>query len=125
VGREIVEAVVRALEAEDADALVELYADDAVLHHPLSPAPLRGSAAIRASEQELFDAFSDVSVEIARVLAEDNDVAAEVVVRATHRETGRRIEMPSVWVFGLGADGKIVEERDYLDTASFLRQVGA
>ena len=33
--------------------------------------------------------------------------------------------MPSVWLFALGADGKIVEERDYLDTASFLRQVGA
>jgi steroid delta-isomerase-like uncharacterized protein len=120
-----VEAVVQALETQDADALVELYADEAVLHHPLSPEPLRGRAAIRASEQELIDAFSGVSVDIIRVLAEGDDVAAEVVVRATHRETGRRIEMPSVWLFALGADGKIVEERDYLDTASFLRQVGA
>jgi steroid delta-isomerase-like uncharacterized protein len=125
VGREIVEAVVQALEAEDADALVELYADEAVLHHPLSPQPLKGRAAIRASEEELFDAFSDVSVDIVRVLADGDDVAAEVVVHATHRETGRRIEMPSVWLFGLGAGGKIVEERDYLDTAAFLRQLGA
>lgn len=38
--------------------------------------------------------------------------------------SGRRIELPSVWFLRLGSDGRIVEERDYLDTASFFRQLG-
>ena len=136
VGREVVEKLVRAIERRDADALAELFAEDAVLHHPLSPERLAGRAAIAASEQALFEAFSEIDVEVVRVVAEADDVAIEVVVRATNTgpldvgadeplpATGRRIELPSVWLLRVGADGKIVEERDYLDTASLFRQLG-
>ena len=65
-----------------------------------------------------------------------DDVAIEIVLRATNTgplevgsddplpPTGRRIELPSVWFLRLRGDGRIVEERDYLDTASFFRQLG-
>lgn len=122
--RDLVSRLAAALEAGDVDGLVDLYAEDAVLHHPLSPEPLQGRDAIRASEQELVDAFSDIEIEVARVLAEGDDLAAEVVVRATHRETGRKVEAPCAWLFRLGADGKIVEEHDYLDTAAFYAALG-
>ena len=71
-----------------------------------------------------------------RVIAQADDVVLEVVIRATNTgpldvggddplpATDRRIELPSVWLLRLGANGKIAEERDYLDTAGFLRQLG-
>ena len=136
MGREVAQKLVGAIEKADAEALAALFADDAVLRHPLSPEPIRGKAAIAASEQALFDAFSDIEVEVLRVVAEAADVVVEVVMRATNTgpldvgageslpPTRRRIELPSVWLLKLGGDGRIAEERDYLDTASFFRQLG-
>jgi steroid delta-isomerase-like uncharacterized protein len=133
---EAVHELARAIERRDPAALSELFADDAVLRHPLSPEPIAGKAAIVASEQALFDAFSEIEVEVVRVIGEADDVAVEVVVRATNTgpldaggeqplpPTGRRIELPSVWLLRFDSDGRIVEERDYLDTASFFRQLG-
>ena len=136
MGRDVVEKLVRAVENRDADALGALFADEALLHHPLSPEPIRGKPAILASEQALFEAFSDIEIEVLRVVAERDDVAVELVLRATNTgpldvgadeplpPTGRRIELRSVWFLRLRADGRIAEERDYLDTAGFFRQLG-
>jgi hypothetical protein len=100
MGHEVAEKLVGAIERRDPDALIELFAEDAVLHHPLSSEPIEGKGGIAASEQALFVAFSDIEVEVLRVVAEAHDVL--------------RLE----------SHGKIAEERDYLDTASFLRQLG-
>lgn len=45
---EVVEKLVKAIKGRNAAALAELFADDAVLHHPLVPEPIRGSEAISA-----------------------------------------------------------------------------
>jgi steroid delta-isomerase-like uncharacterized protein len=136
MGREVAEKLVGAIESRDADALTELFADDAVLHHPLTPEPIHGKAAIVQSEQALFDAFSEIDLDVLRVVAEADDVVIELMIRATNTgplevgpeerlpPTGRRIELASVWFLRLATDGRIVEERDYLDTASFFRQLG-
>jgi steroid delta-isomerase-like uncharacterized protein len=136
IGRALAEKLVHAIENGDAEALMGLFDDDAVLHHPLSPEPIQGKAEIEASEQVLFDAFSDIDVEVLRVMAEADDVVIEVVLRATNSgpldlgaderlpPTGRRIELPAAWFLTLGSGGRIVEERDYLDTAHFFRQLG-
>ena len=136
MGREMAEKLVGAIEGRNADAIIELFSEDAVLHHPLSPEPIQGRASIGASEQALFDAFSDIDVEVLRVVAEADDVAIELVIRATNSgpldldaderilPTGRRIELPAVWFLRLGPDGRILEEHDYLDPADFLRQLG-
>ena len=132
----VVHRLADAVQRRDADALAELYAEDAVLYHPLSPAPLEGRRAIRESEQALFDAFSQIEVSLRTVLTGDQSCAAELVIRATNTgplylggeeplaATGRRIELPSVWVLDLGPDGLIVGERDYFDTATFRSQLG-
>lgn len=135
IGRNVAEQLVHAVQSREVEAVTELFADDAVLLHPLSPEPIQGKAAIGASEQALFDAFSDIDVETLRVVAEGDDVGVELILRATNTgpldagaellpATGRRIELPSVWFLRLGTDRRIVEERDYLDTASFFRQLG-
>lgn len=38
--------------------------------------------------------------------------------------TGRRMTVPMVWVFELGDDGLIHEERDYFNIASVFDQLG-
>lgn len=134
--RELVQRIVDAVASGSSDAVAALYADQATLRHPLFPEPARGRAAIRSGEQELFDAFSDIEVELRSVLAGESSCAAEIVLRATNTgpidlggdqplpPTNKSIEVESVWVFDLGDDGLIVEERDYLDTAALMRQLG-
>ncbi len=135
---DVVQRLVEAAASRDADRVAALYAEHATMRHPLFPEPLRGRAAIRAAEQELFDAFSDIEVELRSVLSGGKTCGAEVVLRATNTgpidlgdeqpapATGKRIEDEAVWVFDLGDDGLIVEERDYLDaaTATLMGQLG-
>ena len=132
VFRDLVEAVQR----RDAEAVASLYAEDAVVHHPLSQAIARGRDAIRAGQQKMFDAFSEVEIELGSVLEGERTCAAEVILRATHTgpidvgdeepipATHIRIEDHAVWVFELADDGLISEERDYFDTSAVLTQLG-
>jgi steroid delta-isomerase-like uncharacterized protein len=134
--RDLVQRIVDAVASGDSEGVATLYAEQATLHHPLFPEPVRGRAAIRAGEQELFDSFSDIGVELRSVLAGESTCAAEILLRATNTgpidlggeqplpATNKRIEAEMVWVFDLGHGGLIVEERDYLDTAALLRQLG-
>jgi steroid delta-isomerase-like uncharacterized protein len=126
-----------AVERRDSEAMAALYTQDATVHHPLYPEPARGQDAIRASQRDLFDAIEDVEVNIRSILTGDNTCAAEVIITATHKgtidvggeapiaATGRRLEVHEVWAFDLDPGGLIVEERDYLDTAALLAQLGA
>lgn len=130
------ERLAAALERGDLDAVAALYAEDAVMYHPLMPEGVRGRAAIRAGEAELLEAFSELSVEVRSTMCRDTSCMAEVVLRAVNTgpldvgggeplpPTGRRIELPSVWCFDLDADGLVVEERDYFDSAALMAQLG-
>ena len=136
MSRGLADRLVRAVESRDAASLAALFQEDAVLRHPLSEIPTQGRAAIAASEQVLFDAFSDIVVEVVGVVTDPDTVVIELVLRATHtgplaaaegqviEPSGRRIEMPAVWVLKVGAGGLVREERDYLDSAAFFRQLG-
>lgn len=133
---ELVGRLKSAIERRDADAVAALYAEDAVGHHPLAPEPLRGREAIRASEAELFAAFSDTRVAVRGVYVDGHTVVMEVVLFARNTgpldvgadeplpPTGRSIEVPAVWICALGEDGLIRESRDYFDTAIFMAQLG-
>ncbi|MGH2966714.1 MAG: ester cyclase [Solirubrobacterales bacterium] len=133
----VVRRMADTVERRDAEAMAALYTQDATVHHPLYPEPARGRDAIRASQRELFDAISDVEVQIRSILTGENICAAEVIIRATHTgaidlggkgpipASGRRVEVYEVWAFDLDPNGLIIEERDYLDTAALLAQLGA
>ena len=131
----VIHRMAETVRRRDADAMAALYAPDATVHHPLYPEPARGQDAIRASQRELFDAITDVEVDVLAVLMGENTCAAEVVIKATHSgaldvggviaATGRTVEVQEMWVFDLDSNGLIAEERDYLDTATLLAQLGA
>ena len=133
---EVVRRMADAVERRDAWAMAALYAEDATVHHPLYPEPARGREAIRVSQRELFDAITDVEVEVRSILTGESTCAAEVIIRVTHAgplavggktlaATGGRIEAEEMWVFDLDPDGLIVEERDYLDTSALVAQLEA
>lgn len=136
MSRRMIDQLVEAVERRDADGYAALFAETAVAHHPLSPHPIRGREAIRAGEQALFDAFSDVGIEVRSVLATDELCAVEVVLRATNTgpldlggeravpATGRAIRVAASWWYEVGADGLVVEARDYFDTADLMDQLG-
>jgi steroid delta-isomerase-like uncharacterized protein len=132
---ELLAQVVDTIRRSDAGAYSQLFAEDGVIEHPFAPGPLQGREAIRNGEQELFNAFSDIDIEVLTTLGTGRHAAVELVLRATHTgaidmgdgselaPTGRRVELPSIWLFEIGADGAIVAERDYFDTASFMAQL--
>src|SRR5688500_9887433 len=82
--RDVVNQIVDAIRRRDAGAYAAAFAEDAVLEHPLAPAPLRGRAVIREGEQALFDAFSDIDIEVKSVTTEGARVVVEVTLGATN-----------------------------------------
>ena len=132
----LVRRFIAAVEQRDAEAYAALFTEDAIAQHPLVADPIRGREQIRASEQALYDAFSNVRVELRSLLARRDCCAMEVVLRATNTgplnmgdeqpvpATGRSVELPAVWWFEIADDGLIAAARDYFDTATLMAQLG-
>ena len=65
-----VDRIVDAIQSAAAEEYAQLFAEGAVLEHPLAPEPLRGRAVIQEGEQALFDAFSDIDIEVRSTTSE-------------------------------------------------------
>ena len=134
--RETIDKILSAIRRGDAEGYASFFAEDADLEHPLAPEPLRGRAPIRDGEQALFNAFSDIDIDIRSLTTEQERVVVEVVLRATNTgaidlgqgelvpATGRQIEVSAAWIFEFGTDGLVASERDYFDTTSLMAQLG-
>jgi predicted ester cyclase len=134
--RETVEKIVDAIRRGDARGYSEFFAQEGRLTHPLSTEEIKGKAAIVQSEQTIFDAFSDIDVEVRSIISERHQAATEVVLRATNTgpidlgkgnsvdPTGRRIEIEAVWIFDFASNGLVNAERDYFDLAGLMSQLG-
>jgi steroid delta-isomerase-like uncharacterized protein len=135
-GDPLVKRLIDAIRARDAAEFGACYADNAVLIEPLFDRPHVGREEIVAGEQALFDAFTEIEVQLGVVLADGHRRAVELVMRATNTgsidlpdgmslpATGRRIELPMAWLLDLNDDGLITSERDYFDTATLMQQLG-
>jgi|AntDryMetagUQ889_1029465.scaffolds.fasta_scaffold17038_2 predicted ester cyclase len=131
----IVEKLISAVERGDLDKMASLYAPNAIQHHPLAKGQLTGRQAIREAKLPLVGAFPNATFKTRTLLANESTVVAEGVLSATNTgvlefepgqqlpPTGRPIEIPSVWVIELDANGLIAVERDYFDTAILFRQL--
>jgi steroid delta-isomerase-like uncharacterized protein len=121
----------------DLDALMKLYAEDAVAYDPMYPEPLRGRAAIRKDAAAFFRGFPDIRFEIITTIEKDDrNGADEVRFIGTHTgpletptgqdlpPTNKRVELKGGVFARLNERGEIVEERRYFDVATILRQLG-
>ncbi|MDQ3932007.1 MAG: ester cyclase [Actinomycetota bacterium] len=133
---DVVERLARAITEKDIEGYGSLYREDAAMYEPLLSEPARGREQIMAGEALLFDAFSDIAIQVRTVFSRDDRVMAEVVLSATNDgpldlgtgeplpATQQRVEIPMVWVFDLDDEGLIIEERDYFDTGVIMQQLG-
>src|SRR4051812_19162859 len=70
----------------------------------------------------LFATFSDVRKEVRALVAEGDDVVAEVAFTATHTASGKMIAADQLYLLRL-RDGKIASESVYFDTGGVLKQL--
>jgi steroid delta-isomerase-like uncharacterized protein len=126
---------VKAFNAQDADAVADLYAMDAVLHDPQQPEPVRGREAIRETYVQMFRTFPDIQVKILNRHVQGNLMMYELRLTGTNTgpiqtpdgeipAAGQRIDLPAAVFADLDADGRFRETRRYYDVATMMRQLG-
>ena len=115
----------------DAEALAAAYTDDAVVESPLAGGTVRGRAQILQVFQTYFIAFPDLEMQQGDVLIDGNRAAVFSTFVGTDQggfmgmpATGRRINIPMVFLYEF-SDGGIVADRRVYDFTSVLLQVGA
>jgi len=115
--------------AHDADAIVSSFASGGTYCDPTT-GEISGDA-ISANAKRLWDAFPDLSFEIASLAdAGSGRAVAEWVMKGTNTgafqglpPTGRAVSLPGVDVFEIGTDG-IKTVRGYFDTRAVPEQLG-
>jgi len=119
----------QAANAQDADALAALYAEDAVVESPLGGTH-QGRAAIRDVYDVFFDAFSDATLTTDELIIDGDHVVQVVTLSGTDTgglmgmaPSGKPALLPMVIVCRV-ANGLITHERRIYDFTGMLVQVG-
>jgi ketosteroid isomerase-like protein len=129
--REVLHRYHAAMRAKDADALAELYADNAVHEFPFfmpdRPDRLIGREAVRASYRESWanhpleiDAIMDAFVEDG---ADPEVVIGQWRLEGSLRETGKTVGLTGLLALRVSA-GKITHVRDFMDTLGVAHALG-
>lgn len=127
--KEVVGALVEAINAHDLSASRNLFRDDAWL---VTAAGRRLDLDGLERMLELtLKAFPDLNMRVARWLVDGTMVVTEEVMEGTHfgnfaglAPTGRRVHLPMVHLTTVSGD-RIAERVTYHDTAGVLRQLAA
>jgi limonene-1,2-epoxide hydrolase len=117
-----VRAFCEAFARRDPRELLGFLAPDCVYHN-IPMAPLHGHAAIEPVLAAFLRGTTRVEFEILALASAGASVLTERVDRF-EREDGRRIELPVMGAFEVGADGRITAWRDYFDLGMWTRQAG-
>ena len=124
------EAHLQAEARRDLAGLLATLVEDCSYEDSLLPTPIRGHAAVANYFKDLWSAFPDFSYEVTHRVADASTVIYEMTLRGTHLgafrglpATGRSGELKAVVVFPM-QDGKALGERIYLDSTSFMTQLG-
>jgi steroid delta-isomerase-like uncharacterized protein len=131
------EAVTKYWEAytkHDQEGILALLAPDYTLRSPLSSGV--ATKDMVAGGLKLFEkSFPDLKEAVVSMIAEDDRVVCEVVETATFTgaldwptgaiaPTNKSYKLPFAAFFRVDAQGLIAEQRNYWDTADWIRQVG-
>ncbi|WP_199534812.1 nuclear transport factor 2 family protein [Rhodoferax lacus] len=106
----VVHSYVRALNAADLDAIVALFADDAVVEDPVGSPPKKGLAEIRAFYAASVAMQLEVELEgPVRAVADE----AAFAFRVSFPMNGQRMAVRPIDVFRFNADGRVVQMRAF------------
>lgn len=115
--------------ARKLQAIMDDYADNAVVEDPFFAAPVVGKEAIAQRKRAEMASIRDATIEVAHRFAHRNQVVAEWIMRGTHQDnflgypgTGRQIEVRGLTVV-TREDGKITRESLHYDVADVHRQL--
>lgn len=129
VGQVLENLPVTAEQLRRVDAILEDYADDAVVVDPLARAPFVGKAAIRQRKLAELSAMSGVNFEVVHRFAHQDQVVAEWIARGTAHGTflglsgnGREFALRGITVV-TRKDGKVSKESLYYDLEEAARQL--
>jgi steroid delta-isomerase-like uncharacterized protein len=133
--KKLAEKVQKAWDDRDMDALVQNYAEDAVMYMPGEPEPVRGRKAIAKNQEAFLQAMPDFKLKLTLVLIQGNHIAFEGEVKGTFtgplttpagevQPTGKIAKLKFVFIARVNADGLIEEDRTYYDNLDFMQQLG-
>ena len=104
--------------AQDADALTEMFTPDGEFIVPGQK--WQGQARIREELTNFSQQYSNVKIDIRRILVENNQASVEWYYEDTEKATGRRNQADDVIVIDF-KDGRISRWREYFDTETPAR----
>ena len=110
------QARARAWQEGDLEAIEAGYAPDVVLIAP-GGIRLEGLATLRENNARYFEEYTDIQVDLKRVILDGDQGALEWTWSETRRSDGKRRSVDDAIVFEL-RDGKIVYWAEYFDTAA-------
>jgi len=99
--------------AQDADALAQMFTPDGEIIVPGKK--WRGQTRIREEINDFARQYSDVKIDIQRILIENNQASVEWYYEDTEKATGRRNKADDVIIVDF-KDGMISRWREYFDT---------
>jgi steroid delta-isomerase-like uncharacterized protein len=115
--------------AQILQAILDDYADDAVVDDPMFEAPIAGKNAIAERKLAEITSIGNAAIDVTHRFAHGDQVVAEWVLRGTHQgdflgfaATGRHIEVRGMTIV-TRANGKITRESLYYDVAGVQRQL--
>jgi steroid delta-isomerase-like uncharacterized protein len=124
------EAHLQAEAGRNLKGLLATLVEDCTYEDSLLPEPIRGRDAVAAYYKELWTGFPDFAFQVTNRVADESSVVYEMTLRGTQTgpfrglpATGRSGELKAVVVFPM-QDGKALGERIYLDSMSFMNQLG-
>ncbi|MFQ5630736.1 MAG: ester cyclase [bacterium] len=133
--RELAMKFEQAMQNQDLDALLELYADDATMIIAGEAEPLKGKEAIRANQGAYFRAFPDMKIEFAAILTSEDEFCIEWILQGTNTgplsspegeipPTGRAVNLQGAFFGKVSPEGLVTEDRTYFDSAVMMAQLG-
>ena len=131
----LAESVQQAWDNHDVDALVALYAEDAVMFIPGEAEPCRGRKAIAENQGSYLRAMPDMTIKFSTIVIQGNHIAFEGIFQGTFTgplaspegdipPTGRSVKAGFAFFAKVNADGLIEEDRTYFDNLDFMKQLG-
>jgi ketosteroid isomerase-like protein len=121
--REVAERLIAGVARKDWDEVTALYAEDALVIHPMAlppQPPLEGREALRKHFVDAAELPIEMTVENLVVHQTDDPdvVIAEFEYRGTVTTTSRNFTVANIFVLRV-RDGLIVDSRDYANHAAF------
>lgn len=128
--REVIEKAVRDWNADDLDAYMSMYAEDATLHG-YGPAPIDKRAGT-AFYGEMMAAFPGSQVRLDHVIEARDRLVVRYTQSGRHEDvfmgvpaTGREFELLGIVIDRHDEDGQVVERHSVADMLAVFQQLGA